>query len=314
MKIAIQCYGGIRCAFRDQHIEHFIQNFPEIFNEDNEVDVFLLTTYEDKKAVLQHTKESIEKELTRLFGHRLKKLVFFEDYSDEIKAKEDQIYDDFMAMPDKHMLNHDEMFEYQNTLVRARDQYELIEKSFPYGLGEAYHRIKLLKYVEFQKDHFVPRYYYRRYLVNEIRKQWQQEHDQEYDWVVCARIFDFEYIKEKPMEFLYSPPPEETIFYSIDNMIITSPTIMDKIFEPFAEKFVQVGYEQYFHPQFEKNRCDHYHFYIRSTMTYSSENQLEWQCITNCKNMIRINLGGNQRKVLFPEGYFFYHFCEKRKE
>lgn len=312
MRIAIQSYGGIRCAFRDKHLENFIKTFPEIFNEDNEVDVFLMTTYEDKRAVLQHTKESIEKGLADIFGNYLKKLVFFEDVSEEVKQKEDQICEGYFNCPDKHYLNHDEIYEYQNALQRGMFIFQNTEHLYPYAHSDAYNKMNITNELNFYKDGFVPRYYYRRYLVNKVRNDWEKENGKKYDWVITARMFDFDYDKRKPLDFLYSSPTTPIVYSSIDNMVITTPDIMDKIFQPFSEKYPVVGYEQYFHPRLEDSRGDNYAFFIRDVGTYSSEQQLLWQCVSCCDNNARLNIGGNQRKELFPGAYFYYTFCEQR--
>ena len=314
MRIALETYGGIRCAFRHNHIQKFIEQFPEIFNENNQVDVFVLTTKHESSSQTPMDPETIQPQLNEIWGERLKKFQFFEDLPQEIRDQEEAIVEEWKQIPEKYTLNYDEFLDYLHHLYRNADLFEQLYQTQPFAFKSLLQDIESNNTITLDKNAFVPRYYFRRNYVNEMRKQYQQEHpDAHYDWVIQARFFDFGYTHRKPLDFLYSLPPQvPTIYASIDHMVITTPTIMDQIFEPFGRNYPLVGYEQWFHPQWDASRWDHFFFTQRNISTYCSENQLLWQCLQSCEHYQRITLGGNDLKESFPEGYYFYHFCDER--
>lgn len=315
MRIAIETYGGIRCAFRHNHIQNFIETFPEIFNENNEVDIFILTTKQDQLTQTNPEVETIPNELNQIFGTRLKKIQYFEDLPQDIKDKEEAIVKSYEEFPDNYTLNENEKMDLIHTLYQQVERFEKIYNSLPHALGGLLYKIKENYPLTFEKNAFVPRYYFRRNYVNEMRKHYQTEHSIKYDWVIQARMFDFDYTKKKPLDFLYQIPPSiSTIYASIDHLVIAAPEIMDKIFEPFGEKYPLVGYECWSHPKFYENRYDEYNFFQRDFFTYYSETQLLWQCLQSCENYQRITVDGNDNNEIFPEGYIYYNFCSKRKD
>lgn len=319
MRIALQCYGGTRCLLRDRHLANFIQTFPEIFDEKNELDIFILTTRNDKRSSNQQTEESIV-HLRELFGNRLKKLIYYEDLSNEIHEKEEKIYASWKALETKKELTEEETQEYQRQLSEGMDQlYLKNHRNYPHSDM----KLHLLnnRNIVFDKDDFVPRYYYRRQLLNTIRHEYIAENETQngekinYDWVIMARMFDMTYQKNRPLDFISECPEEGTVYSSIDNIIMGSPAMIDAIFLPFSEKYPVVGYEQWSEPRFIETyrKFEMYWSYLRHLTTYCSENQLLWQCLQNSQKYVNLRCGnGNMNLIPSPDAYFLPIFCESR--
>jgi hypothetical protein len=159
-----------------------------------------------------------------------------------------------------------------------------------------------------KKDNFVPLLYYRRLLVNNIRKKYEKDNNIHYDWVIASRIFDTKYDKKNPLDFLYKPPNIDTIYCSIDNMTMGNPEITNKIYEDLGN-YPVVGYEQWNDEEFKKEylKIDNGIYFIRSCSSLCSENQMMWACLKSCNNCIQIKLTGYE-----DNAYLHYETCPNR--
>jgi hypothetical protein len=323
MRIALQCYGGTRCVLRHGHLTNFIQTFPEIFKEENDLDIFILTTQNDKRSTNQQIEESVQ-HLRECFGDRLKKIIYYEDLPTEIHQKEEEIYETWEKLETKKVLTEEEIQQYQHELSGGIDQLFLKRHPF-YPHTDMQTHLRKNQTLTFDKDEFVPRYYYRRQILNTIRHEYiDEEHAYEtaetktrkaYDWVIMARMFDMTYEKMRPLDFLIGPPEEQTVYASIDNIVMGSPETMDAIFAPFSQKYPVVGYEQWSEPRFMQTyrQYEMYWSYLRHLTTYCSENQLLWQCLQNCQKFVNLRCGnGNMGLIPSPDAYFLPIFCESR--
>ena len=320
MRIALQCYGGTRCVLRHGHLTNFIQTFPEIFDPKNDLDIFILTTRNDKRSTNQQIEESVQ-HLRECFGVRLKKVIYYEDLPTEIHQKEDEIYETWKALETNRTLTEEETAQYQHELSEGIDQLFLKGHPF-YPHADMQTHLRNNQTLTFDKDEFVPRYYYRRQILNAIRHEYiAEEHESEtgirkaYDWVIMARMFDMTYEKMRPLDFLSGPPEELTAYVSIDNIVMGSPAIVDAIFAPFSQKYPVIGYEQWSEPRFMQTyrQYEMYWSYLRHLTTYCSENQLLWQCLQNCRKFVNLRCGnGNMGLIPSPDAYFLPIFCELR--
>ena len=318
MRIALQCYGGMRCVLRDGHLTNFIQTFPEIFDPKNDLDIFILTTRNDKRSTNQQIEESVQ-HLRECFCDRLKKILYYEDLPTEIHQKEEEIYETWKALETEKVLTEEERVQYLDELSGGIDQLYLKgQTQFPHK--DMQYHLQTNRTLVFDKDEFVPRYYYRRQILNTIRHEYiAAEHEsgtrKAYDWVIMARMFDMTYEKVRPLEFLSYPPEEQTVYASIDNIVMGSPAIVDAIFAPFSQKYPVIGYEQWSEPRFMQTyrQYEMYWSYLRHLTTYCSENQLLWQCLQNCRKFVNLRCGnGNMGLIPSPDAYFLPIFCELR--
>jgi hypothetical protein len=313
MRIALQCYGGTRCLLRHGHLTNFIQTFPEIFDPKNDLDIFILTTRNDKRSTNQQIEESVQ-HLRDSFGDRLKKILYYEDLPSEIHQKEEEIYHTWKALETNRTLTEEETQQYQHELSEGINQLYLKRHPF-YPHTDMQTHLLSNRNIFFDKDEFVPRYYYRRQILNTIRHESETKTHKAYDWVIMARMFDMTYEKIRPLDFLSGPPEEQTVYVSIDNIVMGSPEVVDAIFAPFSQKYPVIGYEQWSEPRFMQTyrQYEMYWSYLRHLTTYCSENQLLWQCLQNSRKFVNLRCGnGNMGLIPSPNAYFLPIFCELR--
>jgi hypothetical protein len=252
--------------------------------------------------------------LRECFGDRLKKVIYYEDLPSEIHQKEEEIYETWKALETNRVLTEEETQQYQHELSGGIDQLYLKRHPF-YPHADMQTHLISNRNIVFDKDEFVPRYYYRRQILNTIRHESEIETRKAYDWVIMARMFDMTYEKMRPLDFLVGPPEEQTVYASIDNIVMGSPETVDAIFAPFSQKYPVVGYEQWSEPRFMQTyrQYEMYWSYLRHLTTYCSENQLLWQCLQNCRKFVNLRCGnGNMGLIPSPDAYFLPIFCELR--
>lgn len=350
MRIAFECFGEFRCALEHGHIETYMKTFPHIFDPQcgNTVDVFMLTSYHG-----DHDKKNrITDYLRGLFGERLKVLAFLDDlyacspslpggghsvsgheniaesgYEINLKQNEDQIMERWNALETEKILSEEEWNHYRNELSQGVDNLYLLSQTqtprFFY-----YHWKHLMELsdtvhpdhrkIHLAKDKFVPRLYYRKWLVNSLRRKYEVEQGHGYDWVVLGRPFDMIYEMRKPLDFLCLPPLPGKVYASIDHFIATTPENMDAILAPFETTYPVVGYEQWSDERFCAiyRSFDQYLYYLRNDTTYCSENQILWQCIRVCGEFVNLRISNNSTDthvVVNPEAFLHSIYCPDRQ-
>jgi hypothetical protein len=314
MRFAIQCFGGIRCCLEHKHIENFIQIFPEIFNEGNVVDFFILTTKTEGSREINNAYEY----LNGLLGERLKTFNVIEDMPGS-NEKETSIIKRWNDLNTLTNLTIDELNEYKTELlsgIEIRTKKNLWVPSMYEELQRVDQAINGDQSINLLKDPFVPLLYYRRKVINSIRKKYQEDNGIHYDWVISSRMFDIIYNKRKDFDFLLNLPNKDIVYSSIDNIVMTTPENTDLIYEELGENYPVVGYEQWDNQSFKKtyNAFDIGIYYMRTISTYSSENQLLWQAMKHSKKFINLRCGCNfNEEMTDPSAYLLFHACDKRK-
>ena len=309
MRIAIQVYGEFRCCKQHDHFKHFMDNFPEIFNENNEIDVFILTSIEHINMDIYN--ENV-KYLQDILGNKLKKIDIFQHYSEEIIDKENELNVAFQNLHPTIQLTDEEMSDYKTSLlegIELRRKYNLYLPS----LTEDLDYISNVKdnCVEISKNKFVSRLYYRRALTNSMRRKYETENNIKYDWVCMVRCFDAEFHKVKICDMFYNLPIVDAADYCVDIFTAGTPEIIDKINDGLGF-FPVVGYEQWKDKDFFEcyNKFDVGIIYLRRQSTYCFENQLTWQILKESKE--HINLRCNEH-VIEPDTYFKFSYCNGRR-
>ncbi len=319
MKIALECFGGIRCGVKHNHIQHFIDTFPEIFNESNEVDIFLLTTKND----LCKSKNSDEEinEIKKLFGTKLKKIQIFEELDEKIKSEEEEYFKNWQSLNNKFTLSDDELKEYEEELIRGikiRKEKNLYTPSLYEALRYVKRKIKTDKTVEFTTQSgspFVRRLYYRRMLVNNMRKDYGKENNITYDWVFMVRFLDVQFKKLKVLDFINQKPEKDTIYGAVDHFIGGSPDLINDIYTKLGKNYPVVNYEQWNNERYKKEyeKFDIGILFLRHEAGWCSEHQLFWQILQTCKKFINLRAGCNfSEYVSDPNSYFISEFCNDR--
>lgn len=339
MRIAFECFGEFRCAIEHGHIETYMKTFPHIFDAKygNTVDVFMLTSYHG-----DHDKKRRITEYVRgVFGERLKVLAFLEDlfsdngYENNLRQKEDQIMEKWKDLETEKILSEEEWKDYRNELSKGVDNLYLQSQTQPRiyyyhmkhfmeisNIGHPDHRK-----IHLAKDKFVPRMYYRKWLVNSLRQKYEVEQGVQgnqqvpgYDWVVLGRPFDMIYEMRKPLDFLCLPAQPGKVYASIDHFIATSPEIMDTILAPFETMYPVVGYEQWSNERYcaVYRSFDQYLYYLRNDTTYCSENQILWQCVQVCgDDFVNLRISNNSTDthiVVNPEAFLHSVYCPDRQK
>ena len=341
MRIAFECFGEFRCALEHGHIETYMKTFPHIFDPQygNAVDVFMLTSYHgdhDKKI-------RITDYLRGLFGERLKVLAFLDDLyasggdsghenmCDSVhKKKEDQIMERWNSLETEKNLSEEEWNHYRNELSQGVDHLFLLSQTqtprFFYYHWKHLMELSNISHpdhrkIHLAKDKFVPRLYYRKWLVNSLRRDYEVEQGKlghGYDWVVLGRPFDMIYEMRKPLDFLSSSPLTGHVYASIDHFIATSPENMDAILAPFETTYPVVGYEQWSDERFRAvyRSFDQYLYYLRNDTTYCSENQILWQCVQVCGEFVNLRISNNSTDthiVVNPGAFLHSIYCPDRQ-
>lgn len=303
MRFAIQCFGEFRCCQEDRHLENFIAQFPEIFNENNEIDYFFLTT---KKNIS-------EPYIRSLLGEKLKRLDYVEDHA--VIETEQNILNNWNSINTQVKLSLEELHEYREEVLRGieiRTHKNLYVPSLYEELEKINNAIQGDLTIKLTKDGFVPLLYYRRMILNNIRKKYQTK---EYDWVITCRLFDIDYRKTKVFDFLYDYPDKNTVYCSIDNITMTTPELTDIIYDKLGN-YPVIGYEQWKNEEFKKeyNKVDIGIYYIRSGSTLCSENQMMWAVMTSCSRFINLRCGCRfDEELTDPSGFLIFCACDKRK-
>lgn len=310
MKFAIQCFGGIRCCQEHRHLENFIEIFPEIFNENNEVDFFILTTYSEYNGRKIDSVQSINY-LKNILGNRLKIIEFIEDQPNIIEHEKEIIEKWNNTTCDIH-LSLDELHKYREEVlygIELRRSKNLWLPSTYEELERVDHAINTNQRIILQRDPFVPLLYYRRMLINNIRKTYQKDNNIQYDWIITSRFFDTIFKKNKEFSFLYNPPDKNTLYCSIDNITMTTPEITDNIYENLGN-YPVIGYEQWDDEQFKReySKVDDGIYFLRSGATFCSENQMMWACLKSCNNCIQLRLSND-----IINSYLSFASCPNRR-
>lgn len=330
IRIALECYGSIRCAFIHNHIERFFNSFPFLKNTAKiQVDVFLLMTQQDRQKTYVLNDEILQK-LQEAFGNRICTFQIFEALSEEIQQEENQLTEKWNGMKKEVNLTPDDKDYF------FKDIFKGMEIQTSHGM-RAYHLEEVFKYLMenstllLEQDNYVPRLYYRRMTVNRLRKQYQMSNpDIQYDWVIMARIFDIDYeITEedkKRLETIFSQPPlPESVLVSIDNIVAGSPEMIDNIYEGLGMNYpISTYHEQWSLTELESKRfqetyqkIDDYLYYSRRDMTLSSENQLLMQCLRCATDFVHLRKGYHNHYLkrtiyLNNEAYFVPFLCPFR--
>ena len=330
IRIALECYGSIRCAFHHNHIEHFFNSFPFLQNTDEiQVDVFLLMTQQDRqKTYLIH--DELMQKLQTAFGNRICGFQIFEELSEDIQQYENKLAETW---------NHTK----KEVCISPIDKGHFFQEIFKgmdiqggHGM-RAYHLEELFKYlmenetIELEQDSYVPRLYYRRMMANRIRQQYQHSNPSiKYDWVFMARIFDIDYdISEEDklrMGTLFTQPPEpNAVYVSIDNIVAGTPVMIDAIYESLGLNYPIATFDQQWSltdpesKRFQDTylKMDDYLYYSRRDMTLSSENQLLMQCLRCAPKFVHLRKGYHNHHLrrsiyLNDEAYFVPILCPFR--
>jgi hypothetical protein len=330
IRIALECYGSIRCTFVHNHIERFFNSFPFLKGTEKiEVDIFLLMTQQDRQKTYELNNEVIQK-LQEAFSHRICTFQIFESLSEEIQQEENQMIEKWNETKKEVNLTPDDKDFFFKDVFRGMD----IQTS--HGM-RAFHLEELFKYLMenstllLEQDNYVPRLYYRRMMANRLRKQYQDSHPEiHYDWVLMARIFDIDYdITEEDKQRLNSifsqPPSPNTVWVSIDNIVAGTPTMIDAIYEGLGMNYPTSTYhEQWGLTDLESKRfqeiyhkMDDYLYYSRRDMTLSSENQLLMQCLRCATEFVHLRKGYHNHFLkhtiyLNNEAYFVPILCPFR--
>jgi hypothetical protein len=333
-----------------------MKTFPHIFDPSygNTVDIFMLTSYHGD----QDKKRRITDYLTRLFGERLKVLAFLDDLYDcslssppregsshsdfgheniggnsghenNLKQNEEQIMEKWNELSSDKVLSYEEWNNYRNELSQGVDHLFLLSQTqsprFFYYHWKHLMELSNISHpdhrkIHLAKDKFVPRLYYRKWLVNSLRQKYEaklgvQGHG--YDWVVLGRPFDMIYEMRKPLDFLCLPAQPGKVYASIDHFIATTPENMDTILAPFETKYPVVGYEQWLDERFcaVYRSFDQYLYYLRNDTTYCSENQILWQCVKG-EGFVNLRISNNSTDthiVVNPDAFLHSVYCPERQ-
>jgi hypothetical protein len=304
IRIALECYGSIRCAFVHNHIDNFFRSFPFLKGTEKiHVDVFHLMTQQDRQKMYGINEELLQ-QLHEAFGHRICTFQIFEALSEDIQQEENKRTEKWNQSTKEVELNPEEKYNFFQELFQGME----IQNSHgmrPFHLEELFKYLMENSTLTLEQDTFVPRLYYRRMMVNRLRKQYQMTHpDVEYDWVVMARIFDIDYdIKEEdkhPLESIFSQPPSpESVWVSIDNIVAGAPAMIDAIYEGLGMNYPVSTYDEQWSitdPESKRfqetyRKMDDYLYYSRRDMTLSSENQLLMQCLRCSTDFVHLRKG-----------------------
>jgi hypothetical protein len=320
MRFALECFGGLRCGIKHGHIKHFIDTFPEIFNGENEIDIFLLTTKNDWHGAKGCEDEDLEK-LKELLGEKLKVIEYFEDQSKEIKDDEDKCYNKWQSLDNKVYLTREEIDEYKIDLkrgIRIRREKKLYLPSLQEALNRLIKRKTNKKpfILETQQGNtFVSRLYYRRMLINNIRKKYQEENNIKYDWVVMCRMFDVNFRKLKELSFFNTLPQGDTIYAAVDHFTAAKGELIDKVYDELGKNYPVVGYEQWKDERYKREyvKFDIGIYYLRSDAAWCSEHQIFWQILKSCEHFVNLRAGCNFKEYITdPDSYFISEFCHDR--
>jgi len=347
MRIAFECFGEFRCAIEHGHIETYMKTFPHIFDAQygNIVDVFMLTSYHGD----HDKKRQITDYVRGLFGERLKVLAFLDDlydcslspsggghsesgnsgYENNLKQNEDQIMERWNELSSEKILSEEEWNHYRNELSKGVDNLYLQSQTqtprFFYYHWKHLTELSNTSHpdhrkIHLAKDKFVPRLYYRKWLVNSLRQKYEAKlgvQGHRYDWVVLGRPFDMIYEMRKPLDFLCLPAQPGHVYASIDHFIATTPEKMDTILAPFETMYPVVGYEQWSDERFCAiyRSFDQYLYYLRNDTTYCSENQILWQCVKG-DDFVNLRISNNSTDthiVVNPDAFLHSIYCPERQ-
>lgn len=131
-----------------------------------------------------------EKKIRAMFGNHQVIWKYIEDYPDNIHQYEDQLCENYRKCVDQ---------------ARKTIQDDLVTNDF------------------------VTRLWYRRWLINQVRNDYEKEHHIKYDWVIRTR-FDIGYktiINHLKLTFLTKPPKTKTIYMFPDIFSCGSPQSID---------------------------------------------------------------------------------------
>jgi len=288
MRFAIECFGEIRCCHLHKHFEDFLMRFPEIFNGNNEVDFFLLTTKNERGKPVDYIKH--HEYFKGLLGNSLKAYEFVEDQPN-IEAEEKSITERWNAVNTKVKLPLEELIKHRDEVISGIE----LRNSRNLWLGSHYIELNLIDKTingdhvfNLEKNDFVPLLFYRKMLANNIRKKYQAENNIEYDWVISARLFDTTYFKNRSLDFLYSLPDKNTVYCLVDHFTITTPELTDEIYEDLGKNYPVVHYEQWYDEQFKReySKVDIGIYHLRTGATLCCENQFMWKCLKSCDNCV----------------------------
>jgi len=309
MRFAIECFGEVRCSKQDKHIEQFIYLFPEIFNEKNEIDFFFLTTKNERGKEINYNENfSYYK---NLLGDSLKAFEFVEDQPN-IEAEENAIIERWNSVDTKVKLPLDELYKHRDEVISGIE----LRSSRNLWLGSHYIELDAIDKTingetifNLTKNDFVPLLFYRKMLVNNIRKKYQTQNNITYDWIVSARLFDTTYYKHKNLDFLYSLPDKNTVYSLVDHFTIATPELTDEIYEDLGKNYPVVHYEQWFDEQFKReySKVDIGIYHLRTGSTLCCENQFMWKCLKSCSNCVLLRQD-RHKDVQFVS----FQICPKR--
>ena len=309
MRIAIQCFGGIRCGIEHKHIENFISQFTEIFNENNEIDFFILSTKTEFRGKPTDAIKNTNY-LKELLGNKIKIFEYIEDQPDIIE-REKQIINKWNNLPTNVLLSLDELKQYRQVIlygIELRTAKNLWVPSLLEELEKVDQAIKTNQTITLTKDNFVPLLYYRRMINNNMRKKYEIENNIKYDWVISGRLFDTIFTKLREFTFLYNPPIKNTVYCSIDNLTMSTPEISNIIYDNLGN-YPVIGYEQWNDEEFKKEylKVDIGIYFLRTCATLCSENQMMWACLKSCENCIQLRFDNDE-----PDKYLKFQTCPNR--
>jgi hypothetical protein len=321
MRIAIECFGGTRCCVRHKHIETFIETFPEIFNENNEIDFFILTTFNDWRGAVGANEDTIQY-IKNVLGNKIKKFEIYEELNDEIKEKETQLYNEWLKLDNNVYLDDNDYNDFKNDIIKGfhlRQPKNLWTQSFIEELKtleEQYTATKKIQLTTNIRDTFVRKLYYRKMLVNNMRIEYEKEYNIKYDWVIMSRLFDMCYPRKlKPLDFLKTFPEDKTVYAALEDFTAAKPEIINNIYTTIGNNYPVVGYEQWRNERFKKTfqSFDIGISFLRIGSTWCSENQILWQILQSCDKFINLRAEAHDPEhITDKNAYFVICTCNQR--
>ena len=321
MRFAIVSYGGLRCGLKHGHTQHWKDTYSEIFNNNNEVDIFIMLNKE-RKTLGNVTNEEIE-EIREIFGDRLKVCEFYEDQPDEVKNLEEKYHNEWLELEQNVTLTDEEIQDFKEDLekgmqIRSRRNFQIGDLYHVYNhLNMVSHSYMGSKTIKREKTPFVRKQFYRMMIANNFRKKYEKENNVIYDWVVYSNIFQEIYDKKKEFDMFRSPPPPSTVYGAICGTIASSPSIMDDILDNLGHNMpVKKDWSMWHDERFKREMLKwNIHIYFLRNVQLAGEHQMFWQILQSAETFVNLKISCiPEEPNICPDAYFNVCSCSKRHE
>lgn len=185
MKLALQIYGQLR-TFKDCIPN--ILNFIDYYNKDFDVFLFIddghSSDYTHINGYHNYSEQNVELLKHMLISERIKTIIYVKNMNETDIKIEQQLVDNYIG----------------------------------------YHNKFEEKYGKLEMNIFTPRLFYRKYLLNEIRKTYETQNNITYDYIVRTR-FDIKTCI--PTDFTFEYIPKNVPVLCSDILTISSPEFMN---------------------------------------------------------------------------------------